>query len=165
MLRHLIIRFVCMKPELNKIQNFVSGEWVNGADEGQPLYNAVNGDLIGFATSKGLDFQQVLEYARNVGNPALRKMTFPERGRMLRALALYLTEKKETFYRISYKTGATRADSWIDIDGGIGNLFSYASLRRKLPNETFLLDGEFHQLGKAGSFLGQHILVPREGVA
>jgi oxepin-CoA hydrolase / 3-oxo-5,6-dehydrosuberyl-CoA semialdehyde dehydrogenase len=154
-----------MKPELNKIQNFVSGEWIKGTDEGQPLYNAVNGDLIAFASSKGLDFKQVLQYARNVGNPALRKMTFPERGRMLRALALHLTEKKEKFYRISYKTGATRADSWIDIDGGIGNLFSYASLRRKLPDETFLLDGEFHQLGKAGTFLGQHILVPREGVA
>src|SRR5687767_5236669 len=164
-LRFLIISFVCMKTELIKIQNFISGGWMSASDEGQPLYNAVNGELIGFVSSKGIDFKQVLEYARKTGNPSLRKMTFPERGRMLRALALHLTEKKENFYRISYKTGATRADSWIDIDGGIGNLFSYASLRRKLPDESFLLDGEFHQLGKAGTFLGQHILVPREGVA
>jgi oxepin-CoA hydrolase/3-oxo-5,6-dehydrosuberyl-CoA semialdehyde dehydrogenase len=164
-LRFLIISFVCMKTELTKIQNFVCGGWMSASDEGQPLHNAVNGELIAFASSGGVDFKQVLDYARKRGNPALRKMTFPERGRMLRALALHLTEKKEKFYSISYKTGATRADSWIDIDGGIGNLFSYASLRRKLPDETFLLDGEAHQLGKAGTFLGQHILVPREGVA
>lgn len=150
---------------MDKIKNFVTGLWVKGADDGAPLHNAVNGDLIGFASSKGLDFQEILNYGRNTGNRLLRKMTFPERGRMLRALALHLTEKKEKFYSISYKTGATRTDSWIDIDGGIGNLFSYASLRRKLPNQSFLPDGEVHQLGKEGNFLGQHILVPREGVA
>jgi oxepin-CoA hydrolase/3-oxo-5,6-dehydrosuberyl-CoA semialdehyde dehydrogenase len=83
----------------------------------------------------------------------------------LRALALHLTEQKEKFYTISYKTGATRLDSWIDIEGGIGNLFANASLRRKFPNETFCLDGESHNLSKGGTFMGQHILVPKEGVA
>src|SRR5687768_10338279 len=107
-LRFLIISFVCMKTELAKIENFVHGSWITASDEGQPLYNAVNGELIAFASSKGIDFKEVLDYARKTGNAALRKMTFPERGRMLRALALHLTEKKEKFYAISYKTGATR---------------------------------------------------------
>ena len=101
----------------------------------------------------------------NTGNPALRRMTFPERGRMLRALALHLREHLEEFYRISYLTGATRADSWIDLEGGIGNLFSYASLRRKFPDSPFCLDGEGMNLSKGNTFMGQHILVPKEGVA
>ncbi len=92
-------------------------------------------------------------------------MTFHERGRMLRALALYLTERKEKFYAISALTGATRADSWIDIEGGFGNLFAYASLRRKFPNETFCTDGEPHNLSKQNTFMAQHLLVPKEGVA
>ena len=150
-----------------KLENYVIGRWIAGDGEGQPLYNAVNGDLITHASTKGIDFASLLEYGRKTGNPALRKMTFPERGRMLRALALYLKEpaRLEKFYQISYLSGATRADSWIDLEGGIGNLFSYASLRRKLPNETFCLDGEGHSLGKGGTFMAQHILVPKEGVA
>ncbi|MEJ7738789.1 MAG: phenylacetic acid degradation bifunctional protein PaaZ [Chitinophagaceae bacterium] len=147
------------------LENYISGSWVKGHGSGQPLYNAVNGEVVGFATTQGLDFAAILDYGRKTGNPALRKMTFHERGRMLRALALHLFDRKEKFYAISYQTGATRADSWIDIEGGIGNLFSYASLRKKLPNESFLLDGEGHQLGKEGSFMGQHILVPKEGIA
>ena len=82
-------------------------------------------------------FAEMMNYARKVGGPALRKMTFQERGRMLKALALHLTEKKETFYKVSWATGATRGDSWVDIEGGIGNLFAYASLRRQFPDETF----------------------------
>ncbi|MEJ7826994.1 MAG: phenylacetic acid degradation bifunctional protein PaaZ, partial [Segetibacter sp.] len=141
------------------------GNWVTGDGDGQVLFDAVNGDAIASATTRGLDFAGMLEYGRKVGGPALRKMTFHERGRMLRALALHLTEQKEKFYTISYKTGATRLDSWIDIEGGIGNLFANASLRRKFPNETFCLDGESHNLSKGGTFMGQHILVPKEGVA
>lgn len=150
---------------MQKLQNYVTGNWITGDGGGQVLYNAVNGDAIAAATTKGLDFAAMLEYARKIGGPALRKMTFHERGRMLRALALHLTEQKEKFYTISYKTGATRLDSWIDIEGGIGNLFANASLRRKFPNETFCLDGESHNLSKGGNFIGQHILVPKEGVA
>jgi len=148
-----------------KLENYVTGSWITGDGEGQPLYNAVNGELIGHASTRGLDFAAILDYGRNTGNPALRKMTFHERGRMLRALALHLREHLEGFYQISYLTGATRADSWIDLEGGIGNLFSYASLRRKFPDETFCLDGEGMSLGKAGTFMGQHILIPKEGVA
>ncbi|MDG2246593.1 MAG: phenylacetic acid degradation bifunctional protein PaaZ, partial [Flavobacteriales bacterium] len=99
------------------------------------------------------------------GGEALRKMTFHERGRMIKALALYLMEKKEAFYQTSWATGATRRDSWIDIEGGIGNLFAYSSLRRQFPNETYYVDGETAPLSKGGTFVGHHIMVPKEGVA
>jgi len=129
------------------------------------LYNAINGDPIVAATTKGLDFAAILQYGREVGNRNLRKMTFHERGRMLRALAMHLMQQKEKFYAISYFTGATRADSWIDIEGGIGNLFANASLRRKFPNLPYCTDGEAIGLSKGGSFMGHHLLVPKEGVA
>jgi oxepin-CoA hydrolase/3-oxo-5,6-dehydrosuberyl-CoA semialdehyde dehydrogenase len=150
---------------MNKLQNYIAGKWITGEGEGQPLYDAVTGQMIAAATTKGLDFAAMLEYARKVGNPALRKMTFHERGRMLRALAIYLLERKEKFYQVSYHTGATKADSWIDIEGGIGNLFSNASLRRKFPDLSYCTDGEPIPLGKAGTFMGHHIMVPKEGVA
>ena len=121
-----------------KLGNYITGRWIEGDGEGQPLYNAYAGDLIGHASTNGLDFAAILDYGRTTGNPALRRLTFPERGRMLRALALHLREHLEEFYRISFLTGATRADSWIDLEGGIGNLFSYASLRRKFPELPLL---------------------------
>lgn len=150
---------------MSKLGNYILGDWIEGDEEGQKLYNAVNGEVIATATTKGLDFASILNYGRTVGSIALRRMTFQERGRMLKALALYLLERKEKFYTVSYKTGATRADSWVDIEGGIGNLFANASLRRKLPNEIFALDGDNIGLSKQGSFAAQHILLPKEGVA
>ena len=148
-----------------KLGNYVTGRWIEGEGEGQQLFNAVNGDAIATATTKGLDFVSILNYGRTKGSTVLRKMTFHERGRMLKDLALHLLQQKEKFYTLSYKTGATRADSWVDIEGGIGNLFSNASLRRKLPNEIFALDGDNIGLGKGGTFAAQHILLPKEGVA
>jgi oxepin-CoA hydrolase / 3-oxo-5,6-dehydrosuberyl-CoA semialdehyde dehydrogenase len=148
-----------------KLGNYVTGNWIEGDGEGQQLFDAVNGELIANATTKGLDFAAILNYGRTKGSYALRKMTFQERGRMLKALAAHLLQQKEKFYSISYKTGATRADSWVDIEGGIGNLFSNASLRRKLPNEIFALDGDNIDLSKGGNFAAQHMLLPREGVA
>lgn len=148
-----------------KLGNYIQGKWIEGDGDGQVLYNAITGDPIASATSKGLDFEGILQYARMKGNSALRKMTFQQRGRMLRALALHLLEHKEKFYTISAQTGATRIDSWIDIEGGIGNLFSNASLRRKLPDESFCLDGDPIALSKQNTFMGHHILVPKEGVA
>ncbi|HEY9341155.1 MAG TPA: phenylacetic acid degradation bifunctional protein PaaZ [Hanamia sp.] len=148
-----------------KLGNYITGRWIEGDGEGQRLYNAVNGEVIATATTKGLDFAAILDYGRRKGSPALRKMTFQERGRMLKALALHLLEHKEKFYTLSYKTGATRMDSWVDIEGGIGNLFSNASLRRKLPDEIFALDGDNIGLSKGGTFAAQHILLPKEGVA
>jgi oxepin-CoA hydrolase/3-oxo-5,6-dehydrosuberyl-CoA semialdehyde dehydrogenase len=150
---------------MNKLQNYITGKWITGDGDGQPLYDAVNGELIATATTKGLDFAAMLDYGRKIGNTALRKMTFHERGRMLRALAMHLMEKKEKFYKVSYHTGATKADSWIDIEGGIGNLFSNASLRRKFPDLAYCTDGEPIVLGKAGTFMGHHLLVPKEGIA
>lgn len=150
---------------MQKLGNYILGKWVTGDGDGQALYNAVTGETIGAATTKGLDFNAILDYGRKVGGPSLRKMTFHERGLMLKAVALHLRNHLEKFYRISYLTGATKADSWIDIEGGIGNLFSYASLRRKFPDEPFCLDGEAHQLGKGGTFMGHHLLVPKDGIA
>jgi oxepin-CoA hydrolase/3-oxo-5,6-dehydrosuberyl-CoA semialdehyde dehydrogenase len=148
-----------------KLENFILGRWITGDGEGQPLFNAVTGEQIATASTKGIDFKDILQYARTSGNPALRKMSFHERGLMLKNLALHLRDHLDKFYQISYQTGATKADSWVDIEGGIGNLFSYASLRRKFPDEPYCLDGEHHVLGKANTFMGHHLLVPKEGVA
>lgn len=150
---------------MNKLQNYITGKWITGDGDGQTLYNAVTGEAIASASTKGIDFKSIVEYGRKIGNPALRKMTFHERGNMLKALALHLREHLEKFYTISYQTGATRADSWVDIEGGIGNLFANASLRRKFPDESFCIDGEAHNFSKRNTFMGTHILVPKEGVA
>jgi oxepin-CoA hydrolase/3-oxo-5,6-dehydrosuberyl-CoA semialdehyde dehydrogenase len=150
---------------MNKLGNYITGKWITGDGDGQLLFNAVTGDAIAAATTKGLDFAAMLDYGRKVGNPALRKMTFHARGNMLKALALHLRNHLDKFYAISYQTGATKADSWVDIEGGIGNLFANASLRRKFPDEVFCIDGESHNFSKNNTFMGTHILVPKEGVA
>lgn len=150
---------------MERIQNYVLGTWVDGEGEELTAYNAINGESVGVMSSLGLDYAAILDYARRVGGPALRKLTFQERGRMLKALALYLVERKEKLYALSAATGATRADSWIDIEGGIGNLFAYASLRRQLPDLPYMIEGDAAPLSKSGSFIGHHILVPKHGVA
>jgi oxepin-CoA hydrolase / 3-oxo-5,6-dehydrosuberyl-CoA semialdehyde dehydrogenase len=150
---------------MNTLNNYACGEWVAGAGKGQELYNSITGEAIASTSSQGLDFGKMCEYARSVGGPNLRKITFQQRGLMLKALAMHLLRKKEDFYRISWATGATRTDSWVDIEGGIGNLFSYASLRRQFPNETYCYDGEAARLSKNNTFIGHHICVPKEGVA
>ncbi len=150
---------------MNKLGNLVTGKWIEGDGEGQILYNAITGEPIVSASTRGLNFEDIVDYARRTGNPALRKMTFHERGRMLRALATYLRQHLELFYQVSYQTGATRADSWIDIEGGIGNLFANASLRRKFPDTPFCIDGDIHNLSKNNTFMATHLLVPKEGVA
>lgn len=147
------------------VKNYAQGQWVEGSGNQKELFNAVTGDAIATASSQGLEFGAMMEYARSVGGPALRKMTFTQRGLMLKALALHLLSKKEEFYKLSYATGATRIDSWIDIEGGIGNLFSYASLRRQFPDTPFYVDGDAAPLSKSGSFIGHHICVPKHGVA
>jgi oxepin-CoA hydrolase/3-oxo-5,6-dehydrosuberyl-CoA semialdehyde dehydrogenase len=149
---------------MQRFQNYVLGQWIDGQGVETPLFNALTGAQIGEASSAGLDFAEVLNYARANG-PALRKMTFQERGRMLKALALYLMERKEKYYQISALTGATKVDSWIDIEGGIGNLFANASLRRQFPDLPYYVDGVAAPLSKNGSFIGHHIMVPKEGVA
>lgn len=150
---------------MNQLKNYINGSWVSGAGNGQLLVNSVTGEPIATASTEGLNFKEIIEYGRNIGNPALRSLSFHERGNRLKALAFHLQKKLPEFYALSYKTGATKADSWVDIEGGIGNLFANASLRRKFPNETFCIDGESHNLSKQNSFMGTHILVPKEGVA
>jgi oxepin-CoA hydrolase/3-oxo-5,6-dehydrosuberyl-CoA semialdehyde dehydrogenase len=149
---------------VTQLKNYAEGKWV-AAKSGDTLHNAVTGEAIYTASSEGLDFGAMMDYARKVGGPALRKLTFHQRGRMLKALAFHLVDKKEYFYQISALTGATRADSWVDIEGGIGNLFANASLRRQFPDERFYVDGDAAKLSKNGTFIGHHIMVPREGVA
>ncbi len=144
-------------------QNYILGNWSNGDGVETNLYHAINGSFIGTASSAGIPFKDVLEYARKNG-PTLRKMTFQERGRMLKALALYLMERKEKYYTVSAWTGATRIDSWIDIEGGIGNLFANASLRKQFPDLPYYVDGVAAPLSKNGTFIGHHIMVPKEGV-
>ena len=151
--------------DIKKLSNYAQGQWIEGIGEGQILFNAVTGNPSASASSKGIDFKGMANYARQVGNPALRKMTFHARGNMLKALAIHLRTKLDVFYAISYQTGATKADSWVDIEGGIGNIFANASLRRKFPDETFCIDGESHNLSKNSTFMGTHILVPKDGVA
>jgi oxepin-CoA hydrolase/3-oxo-5,6-dehydrosuberyl-CoA semialdehyde dehydrogenase len=147
-----------------KLENYLAGKWISGDGDGSPLFNSVTGEIVATATTKGLDFAAALAYGRKSGE-ALRKMTFQERGLMLKALAMYLLERKERYYEVSYRTGATRIDSWIDIEGGIGNLFANASLRRQFGDESYYVDGEYAPLGKNGTFIGHHIMVPKEGVA
>src|SRR5690242_4341067 len=149
-----------------KLLNYVAGEWVEGTGTFTTLNHAVTGAPVAAASSEGVDFAAMVEYARRVGGPAIRKMTFHERALMLKAMAQFLTARKEDFYRISAATGATKGDSWIDIDGGIGTFFVYASKgRRELPNETFYVDGATETLSKGGTFVGRHVCVPLEGVA
>lgn len=149
---------------MQRFQNYVLGQWLDGQGEETPLFNALTGAQIGAVSSAGLDFAEVLTYARQKGH-ALRKMTFQERGRMLKALALFLMERKAKYYEISALTGATKVDSWIDIEGGIGNLFANASLRRQFPDLPYYVDGAAAPLSKNGTFIGHHIMVPKEGVA
>jgi oxepin-CoA hydrolase/3-oxo-5,6-dehydrosuberyl-CoA semialdehyde dehydrogenase len=149
-----------------KLRSYAQGEWVEGTGKSVPLIHAVTGETIAEATSEGVDFKGMLEYARSVGGPKLRKMTFHERARMLKEMAKYLMEKKEGFYKLSEATGATKTDSWIDIEGGIGTFFAYSSRgRREFPNETFYVEGNVEPLSKDSSFVGRHLLVPLEGAA
>jgi len=146
-------------------QNYVMGNWISGDGDGIPLFNAITGIEIGRANSKGLHFGQMMEYSREIGSPALKKMTFQQRGIMLKALALHLHGIKGKFYALSAATGATKIDSWIDIEGGIGNLFANASLRKQFPDLPYYVDGDAAKLSKEGTFIGHHLMVPKEGVA
>jgi oxepin-CoA hydrolase/3-oxo-5,6-dehydrosuberyl-CoA semialdehyde dehydrogenase len=150
---------------MQMLENYALGKWTKGQGDGQKLFNAITGAEIATASSLGLNFADMMDYARTVGGKKLRKMTFQERGRMLKALAMHLMERKEKYYQLSYATGATKVDSWIDIEGGIGNLFAYATLRRQFPDLPYYVDGDMAKLSKGGSFIGHHICVPKQGVA
>ena len=148
-----------------KIQNYILGNWEDGEGIELELHNAITGENFGSVSSAGLDYAAILEYGREKGGSALRKMTFQERGLMLKALALHLMEIKNKFYALSAVTGATKVDSWIDIEGGIGNLFANASLRRQFPDLPYYVDGSAAPMSKNGTFIGHHIMVPKKGIA
>lgn len=149
-----------------KLGNLVKDRWIDGAGKGSALASAVDGKPVASISSDGLDFRAMLEHAREVGGRNLRGLTFHERGDMLKALAKFLMEHKKEFYALSTETGATRADSWIDIDGGISTLFVFSSKgRREMPNDFVYLDGPPEILSKNGTFVGQHIYTPKLGTA
>ncbi|MEZ5500216.1 MAG: phenylacetic acid degradation bifunctional protein PaaZ [Steroidobacteraceae bacterium] len=149
-----------------RLASFVTGQWRTGRGEGVALRDATTGDIIALSSSEGLDFAAILAHARGVGGPALRAMTCRERASMLKALGKRLMDFKEEFYEASYATGATRADSWPDIEGGIGTMLVFASKgARELPDSNVFLDGATEILSRGGTFLGQHICVPLEGAA
>lgn len=151
---------------MQQLRNFAGGEWVAGTGTQALMHHAVTGEAIAQTSSGGVDFKAMLEYARTVGGPAMRRLTFHQRAAMLKALGKYLMERKDAFYALSAATGATKADSWVDIEGGIGTLFAYSSRgRREFPNETFYVDGPTEPLSKGGTFVARHICVPLEGAA
>jgi oxepin-CoA hydrolase/3-oxo-5,6-dehydrosuberyl-CoA semialdehyde dehydrogenase len=149
-----------------KLDSYVQGKWVTGSGEGRPVVDAVRGEPVCHVDSSGINMREVVEYGRRVGGVALRAMTFHERAIALKETAKLLMAKKEDFYTLSFKTGTTRADAWPDIEGGIGTVFSYASLvTREFPNDTVLLEGEMEGLSRNGTFVGRHILTSKPGVA
>src|SRR5215213_8091963 len=149
-----------------KLLNYAQDRWY-GAEGGlAPVESAVTGEIVAETGSGGLDFAAMLDHARKVGGPALRRLTFHERAHMLKALGSAIMARKEELYELSYETGATRTDGWIDIEGGAGTLFSFSSKgRRELPNARILIDGQLEPLSKGGSFVGQHVFTPLQGVA
>lgn len=149
-----------------QIESYVCGAWHKGAEDGVEVRNAITGDPIGFVSSAGIDFAEVRRHGIDAGGPALRRLTIHDRANMLKALAIHLLNHKDRLYEISAMTGATRADGWVDIEGGIGTVFSFSGIaRRELPNEPFAVEGDVERLSTKGSFLGRHILVPKEGVS
>ncbi|MBN7797364.1 phenylacetic acid degradation bifunctional protein PaaZ [Parahaliea mediterranea] len=149
-----------------KLESYVTGRWQAGEGEGVTVHNAVSGEPVCQVSSEGVDFAAVVRHGREVGGPALRAMTFHERAAALKAMAKHLMAKKEDFYALSAKTGATRADGWVDIEGGIGTVFTYASLvTREMPNDVVMVEGSMERLSKEGTFVGRHILTSKPGVS
>ena len=147
------------------LQSFIGGQWI-GQQDAQALRSALNGQTVYQTHAEAIDFGDAVHYARTVGLPNLLKLDFQERAQRLKALAKYLGEHKEQLYAISAHSGATRADSWVDIEGGAGTLFAYSGMgSNELPSGNLIHEGPAFPLGKKGGFAGTHILVPRGGIA
>ncbi|UWR59816.1 phenylacetic acid degradation bifunctional protein PaaZ [Phaeobacter inhibens] len=148
------------------VSSFAAGQWIAPGAGARSIASAITGAPLAQAGNDALDVQGMLDYARTVGGPSLRKLTFHDRARMLKALAGHLSQHKQALYDLSFNTGATQADHMIDIDGGIGTMFVFASKgRREMPDAHVYLDGDIEQLSRNGTFLGQHICTPLQGVA
>ena len=151
---------------MRDIQSYVCGNWVGSDGSARSVFDAVDGTQIGLAGSLTFDRGAMVEYAKTVGGPALRAMTFHQRSKMLKALAMHLSEQKNTLYEASFATGATMKDHMIDVDGGIGTMMVIASKgRREMPNGQVYVDGQVEQLSRSGQFVGQHICTPKLGVS
>ena len=151
---------------LRTVENYAQGQWVGPGDDVRTIRSAVTGNAVAETGIGKLNYSDMLEYARLVGGPALRQLTFPQRAAILKGLGTAIIERKEELYALNPNTGATKKDGWIDIEGGAGTLFSMASkAKRELPNETFILDGSLEQLSRKGSFVGHHIYTSLKGVA
>ncbi len=151
---------------LLEVKSYLQGEWIAPDASARQIENAVTGAPLGLAGHANLDMAAALDYGRKVGGPALRKLTFHDRARMLKALALHLGQHKQALYDLSFMSGATQKDHLIDIDGGIGTLFVFASKgRREMPDARVYLDGDVEELSRNGTFKGQHICMPLHGVA
>ena len=149
-----------------KIESYVNGQWCSGGGRIDTLVNAVNDQVIGEVHSLDSGFDQILDYGRRVAGPELRRLTIHDRAEKIKFLAKYLLDRKQSFYDISYMTGATKTDSWVDIEGGIGTMFSYTGIaRRELNNDTFAVEGPVEPLSANGTFVGQHILTSKQGVS
>src|SRR3984885_2323023 len=154
-----------MEAAVAVVRSYVGGRWF-APDSGSPVYDAATGDLVAEVSSDGIDFGRALGYGRSVGGQPLRDLTFHDRAALAKSVGQLLREHRDELYQLSYRTGATLADSRFDIDGGIGVLLGYASkAKRELPNDRVLVEGAPEQLGKHGQFLGQHLLTPLLGVA
>src|SRR3954451_14822112 len=151
---------------ITTLQSLTLDRWVEPSGGLVDIPSAVDGRIVARASSAGLDFAAMVRHAREIGGSGLRKLTFHQRADRLRALAADLGERQEPLYGLAGDTGANRRDNAIDIEGGIGTLSAYASRgRRDLPDASFVVEGEVETLSKAGSFVGQHILSPLQGVA
>jgi oxepin-CoA hydrolase/3-oxo-5,6-dehydrosuberyl-CoA semialdehyde dehydrogenase len=149
-----------------KLQSYVRDAWIAPEGNLTAIESAVSGETAAEMGTTVKDFAAMLAHARNVGGPILRAMTFHQRAKMLKALADAVMAKKDALYELSYETGATKSDSWIDIEGGAGTLFAYASKgRREMPNDTILVEGVVEGLSRRGTFVGQHVMTSLQGAA
>ncbi|MFN5167605.1 MAG: phenylacetic acid degradation bifunctional protein PaaZ [Pseudomonadota bacterium] len=147
------------------LQSHIAGRWL-GREPAQLLRSAIDGRPVAAMHAEVIDFGEALAHARSTGLPALLALDFQQRAAILKALAKFLLERKEPLYALSSQTGATRTDSWVDIEGGAGTLFAYAGVGAgDLPSGNVVHEGPVVPLGKKGGFAGTHILVPRRGVA
>lgn len=151
---------------MTKLKSYLSGEWRDGAGDGEPLLNPATEEVLAFASADGLDRKQALEYARSQGGPALRALTFAERGELIRNTAALLQKNRDELIGLAMANGGnTRSDAKFDVDGAIATLQAYAETGTALGSRRLLVDGEAIQLGRAPRLVGQHVLVTRHGVA
>jgi oxepin-CoA hydrolase/3-oxo-5,6-dehydrosuberyl-CoA semialdehyde dehydrogenase len=149
-----------------ELRSFLGGRWLAGSGEGQRLLNPATEEPLARASSDGLDLAQALDYARAKGGPALRALSFAERGSLLKGIADAMQESRDALLELGIANGGnTRSDAKFDIDGAIATLLEYWEISRNLGSRKFLVDGDGIQLGRSARFHGQHISVPRHGVA